>query len=204
MKLWLYQLKQTVARDPVALGSCAVLEEEMGRLEELATSFLQFSRPPSLQRVPIHMSEVIDGTLALARHRLDEKKLRLVHINGTPMPRILADAHQLRQVVLNLIMNAIDASPEGGTVRITESCEPGESGHSKVVLRIQDDGPGIPEGVRPRLFEAFVTSKPNGTGLGLAVASSIVAEHGGDLVLEPSHGSGAAFAVRLSACDDLD
>jgi signal transduction histidine kinase len=150
------------------------------------------------------MSEVIDGTLALARHRLDEKKLRLVHINGTPMPRILADAHQLRQVVLNLIMNAIDASPEGGTVRITESCEPGESGHSKVVLRIQDDGPGIPEGVRPRLFEAFVTSKPNGTGLGLAVASSIVAEHGGDLVLEPSHGSGAAFAVRLSACDDLD
>lgn len=203
MKLWLYQLKQRVARDADGQHSCAVLEEEIGRLEELATSFLQFSRPPALQLVPVEMGDVLNGTLALARHRLEEKKLRLVHLNGTPIPRILADAHQLRQVLLNLITNAIDASPEGGTVRITESCEPGENGRSEVVLRIQDDGAGVPETVRARLFEPFVTSKPNGTGLGLAVASSIVAQHGGHLLLEPSHGSGAAFALRIAACNDL-
>jgi signal transduction histidine kinase len=202
IRMWLYQLKQPGTGRGEIVHSCAVLEEEVGRLEELATSFLQFSRPPSLRLAREDVSDVIDGTLELARDRLHDKRLRLRRINGTVLPPIMADAHQLRQVLLNLIANAADASPEGGEVRIVESSGTGPDGRTEVLVRIEDDGPGVSEAVRKRLFEPFVTTKPNGTGLGLAVASSIMEHHGGRLALEAHVAAGAAFSVHIPACDD--
>jgi len=200
MKMWLYQLKQSVSGQPEAAHACAVLEGELSRLEDLATSFLQFSRPPSLKLGTHCVSEIVGRTLELARHRMEERDVRLVRAVESGMPPVRADAHQLRQVLLNLLTNAADATPRGGVVRVSESFEPGGNGHPEVVVRIGDEGPGIPDSVRERLFEPFVTTKPNGTGLGLAVASSIVAQHGGRIVLEDQEGPGAVFAVRLAAC----
>jgi signal transduction histidine kinase len=202
IRMWLYQLKQPGAGREEIQHSCRVLEEEVGRLEELATSFLQFSRPPSLSLAEVDVNTVIDGTLELVQDRLYEKKLRLRRINGTVLPLILADAHQLRQVLLNLLSNAADASPEGGEVRIVESSGPGPDGRPEVRLRIEDDGPGVSEMVRKRLFEPFVTTKPNGTGLGLAVSSDIVENHGGRLALESDDRPGAVFAIHIPACAD--
>jgi signal transduction histidine kinase len=118
------------------------------------------------------------------------------------LPPVMADAHQLKQVLLNLIANAADAAPEQGEVRIVETQERGKDGQSRVVVRVHDNGPGVADSVRERLFEPFVTTKPNGTGLGLCISSSIVAHHGGTLALESGDGSGATFALHLPAIGD--
>jgi signal transduction histidine kinase len=200
MKMWLFDLRRSANGDSGVEHHCDVLETEVTRLEELATSFLHFSRPPSLQLLPQDIGSIIDGSLQLAQHRLDQKELRVVRINGSVLPPVMADAHQMKQVLLNLIANAADAAPPRGEVRIIESREPGLNGHPDVVVRIEDNGPGVAEEVRRHLFEPFVTTKPNGTGLGLCIASSIVAHHGGRLALEQGEGPGAVFAVTLPAC----
>ncbi len=199
MKMWLYELKQSAVSHPGIEQKCRVLEEEMARLEDLATSFLQFSRPPRLKLEPQDLGAIVGCTLELAAHRLRQRELRTVRVNGTPLPEVLADAHQMRQVFLNLVANAAEATPMGGELRIAETFETDADGHADVVVRIQDGGPGVPEEVRARLFEPFVTTKPNGTGLGLCVASSIVSHHGGRLLLESSSERGAVFAVRIPA-----
>jgi signal transduction histidine kinase len=197
MKLWLHELKSTGAASAAVTQTCSVLEEEVSRLEELATSFLQHSKPPQLKLSAQDLHTIVDGTLEIGRHRLDEKRIRLVRENGIPLPAVMADANQLRQVLLNLIVNAAEATPEGGEVRISESCEPGPDGNDEVVLRVSDTGPGVPEAIRAHLFEPFVTTKPRGTGLGLCVAAGIVSHHGGRLELETREVPGAVFALRL-------
>jgi signal transduction histidine kinase len=202
IKMWLFQLKQTAGQEADARHAIAVLEGEIARLEDLATSFLQFSRPPSLRLSRQCVSEIVDSTVELAQHRLNDRGVRIERSTARDLPAIKADAQQLRQVLLNLLANAVDATPKGGVVRISESREPSGNGRDDVVLRIRDEGHGVPDSVRERLFEPFVTTKPHGTGLGLAVASSIIAQHGGQLVLEDQEGSGAVFAVRIAACED--
>jgi signal transduction histidine kinase len=106
------------------------------------------------------------------------------------------DPDQLRQVTFNLLANAAQAIREarrGGTVRV--SCEPGLDGG--VVLSVADDGPGIPPAEAARIFTPFFTTKPSGTGLGLAVVQRIVDGHGGSVAVDPAPGQGARFTVRL-------
>ena len=202
MKVWLYQLRRS-AHDPAVVEQCSiVLEEEASRLEELATNFLQYSKPPELRLRVQRLAEIMDGTLTLARHRFDERRIRVVRERRDGLPPVRVDANQIRQVLLNLLSNAAEATPDGGEVRIQKSLEQDAEGRRQVVLRVRDSGPGVPESIRERLFEPFVTTKARGTGLGLCVASSIVARHGGRLELEASDGSGAVFAVRLPACED--
>lgn len=202
MKMWLYQLREAGRSNPEVERSRLVLEEEIGRLDELATSFLQYSRPPKLSPVKQCIGSIIDRTLELARHHLDARNVRVTCTQKTPLPAVLVDAHQMRQVVLNLVTNAAEASPAGGTVQIIETEELSEGGGREVVVRIQDDGPGIAEGVRERIFEPFVTTKRTGSGLGLSVAASILRLHGGRLILESTGATGTVFALRIPATAD--
>lgn len=202
IKMWLYELRRSAGDPEAVVQTCIVLEEETSRLEELATNFLQYSKPPELNPRRLTLDDILDGTLALGHHRLDEKRIRVIRERRLGMPHVRADANQLRQVLLNLISNAAEATPEGGELRISESVEVDAEGREQVVLRIRDSGPGVPESIRDRLFEPFVTTKARGTGLGLSVASSIVARHGGRLELEAHDAPGAVFAIRLPACGD--
>jgi signal transduction histidine kinase len=108
---------------------------------------------------------------------------------------VLADADQMRQVILNIILNAADAMPQGGTLRI-RSCF--ESGNKQVMLRISDTGPGIPMEIQDKLFEPFFSTKKTGTGLGLAIAYGIMERHKGSLRVESSPGHGTTIVVILS------
>ncbi len=201
MRIWLYDLQRSAAGDPETEQKCRMLADEVARLEEMATSFLQLSRPPNLKLAPQDVGAIIDRALEFAGHRLDEKRLRAVRVNGEVLPPVLADADQLRQVFLNLLTNAADATPAGGELRVTDAIEcPGDGGRV-VVVRVEDGGPGVPEKVRGHLFEPFVTTKANGTGLGLCIASSIMAKHGGRLSLESSTERGCVFAVRIPVCE---
>jgi two-component system NtrC family sensor kinase len=106
---------------------------------------------------------------------------------------VLCNADQLRQVFLNLTLNAIDAMPQGGTLTVRTI-----AGSTVAVVEIQDSGIGIPPDIRARLFEPFFTNKPQGTGLGLSISAHIVTQHGGQIEVESVEGQGSTFRVVLS------
>lgn len=202
MKMWLFQIRQMAASHPEIEHSCRVLEIEMNRLDEMATSFVLLSRPSQPKAAPSDLTTIVNDTLELADQRLRDKGLRAERMNGKSLPPVNVDSNQLRQVFLNLITNAADATPRGGVIRIHGAVETGEGGGPEVVVRVEDGGSGIPEAVRERIFDPFVTTKPHGTGLGLPIAASIVAQHKGRLVLESSCEHGSVFAVRIPAHEE--
>jgi len=117
---------------------------------------------------------------------------------GAPLPDLRVDAEKIKQVVINLVQNAIEAMPGGGAVTVESGLW---DGRVRVVVR--DSGPGLPEGLD--VFQLFVTTKARGTGLGLSIAQQIVLEHGGEISAESSPGQGAIFTVTLpSATDDSE
>ncbi len=113
------------------------------------------------------------------------------------MPWVYGSAEQLEQVVLNIVLNAIHASPEGATVTARIEAARGTSGEAQVRLEVVDHGAGIPAEHWDAIFTPFFTTKDGGTGLGLAIAHEIVAEHGGSLAVAATPGGGATFTVTL-------
>ncbi len=117
--------------------------------------------------------------------------------SGDPLPTGAADASRLKQALVNLVLNAIQASPPGSAVQVTTRTLADATGRTVVELVIRDEGPGIPADVRERIFHPFFTTKEHGTGLGLPVTRQIVADHGGSIAVDVDAGRGAAFVVRL-------
>lgn len=182
----------------VAGRDLEVLEEEILRLERLLQTFLDYARPPRLEKKPVVLREVIESTVDLVRRRAEPQKVQIDVACGSPTARIEADADQLRQVLLNLLLNAVEALPQGGLVSVfTESPFDGEG--SQAVVRIRDNGPGLPPELGPRIFEPFVSTKETGIGLGLSLCRQIVQLHGGTIEAANRHTGGAEFVLRLPA-----
>jgi signal transduction histidine kinase len=197
IKMWLFSIRKAVGHDPEIDRKCAIVSEEITRLEKIVRNFLEFSRPRGLELEPQSVSSLMERTLDLFHHRIDEKKLRLARDDAEHLPPVMADADQLKQVLINVLDNAVEATNEDGEIQITidTGCESDD--RSMVVVRVQDTGRGMPEDVRERIFEPFYTTKDDGTGLGLCIAAQIMARHGGRLVLESSTQRGTTFAVWI-------
>jgi two-component system sensor histidine kinase PilS (NtrC family) len=181
------------AEDQRVMG---IVLRETGRLDGLLTRFLEFSRPAPLQRVPTDLAVVAGETLDVFAADPVAAGLRLERRLVTA--RVSCDPDQLRQLAWNLLVNAAQAIREAGKGGvITVTCEPAPDGGA--LLAVADDGPGLPPGAAARIFTPFFTTKPAGTGLGLAVVHRIVDAHGGAIVVESPPGEGARFAVRLPA-----
>ncbi len=175
-----------------------VIREEVKRLDGLVSDFLELSRAGRLQRRPTDLDALLDAVVRLLRPeaRLQSVTLRRQPIGGS-LAELSLDGEKLKQVVINLVRNAIEAMPDGGKVTL-------ESGvvDDAAVVSVRDTGPGLPEGLD--VFQLFVTSKPRGTGLGLAIAQQIVLEHGGELTAASEPGKGATFTIRLPLEAALD
>jgi len=202
MSLGLYSLRRSVAHDPVLLERCQLFGEELERLDGMVRHFVEFARPPELRLQPVDVHQLVARTVELLRDRFDERKISVTVGNGIPLPRVMADAEQLKQVFLNLLSNAIHAMPEGGRLQIEERSETSGDRRPSVLIHVRDGGGGIPESVVSRLFEPFVTTRAEGTGLGLSIASNIVTRHGGRLVMETTGPTGTTFSVRIPAAAD--
>jgi signal transduction histidine kinase len=175
-----------------------VLEEEIVRLEQIISSFLDFARPPRPEKRPVDVRQLAEAAADGVRARAEAQGVA-VGVAGPPGPVVVAaDANQLRQVVYNLLFNAIDALPDGGAVTVRAGVEDGPAGPG-LVLAVEDDGPGLPPGLGDRIFEPFVSTKETGLGLGLSICRRIVESHGGTLTAADRPGGGAAFTVRLPA-----
>jgi signal transduction histidine kinase len=175
-----------------------VLDEEIARLEKLISSFLEFARPPQLEKSRIDVRSLIDQTLNFVGGQARQRGVTIDWKRPAEPLEIEADAVQLRQVLLNLLLNAMDAVGEGGraTIKLERSSE-AASGRAGCLIHVSDNGQGVPVGMREKIFEPFLSSKETGLGLGLPVSRRIVEAHEGLITISENFGGGARFTVTL-------
>jgi two-component system, NtrC family, sensor histidine kinase HydH len=180
--------------DPKHKKCIEIITSECRRLNDLLTNFLDFARPPKPHFEKINLDAVLDDVLALANHGIRGKVVHCEKQMQPNLPRLEGDPDQLEQVLLNLMINAIEASPSGETVLLSANADDG-----KVVLRVIDQGHGVPPAYIDRLFDPFFTTKEHGTGLGLPVAHQIMTQMGGSLLAERGPTKGMIFSLVLPA-----
>lgn len=172
------------------------IERESRRCGELVKNLLTFARQAPSHREATDPRTLVERAVTLVRHKLELQNIELVETFPDDAPPVMCDAAQIQQVVLVLLVNAADAMPQGG--RLTVSVETDPNG-DYVRIRVRDTGTGIPPGVLPQIFDPFFTTKEDQqrTGLGLAVARSIVEQHGGEIAVHSQPGEGTEFVVAL-------
>jgi two-component system, NtrC family, sensor histidine kinase HydH len=173
-----------------------VLEEEIIRLEQIVSGFLDFARPPKPEPRPIDMKDFLERTIEGVRARAELQGVRLQMETGPGPMVISADPHQLKQVIFNLLFNALDAQPQGGHITIRVGIDPTNPNHPALLVVVEDGGPGIPKELGERIFDPFVSTKETGIGLGLSICRRIVESHGGSLKVTSSD-RGTTFTLRL-------
>jgi two-component system sensor histidine kinase HydH len=170
-----------------------VIEQEIRRMEDRLNVFIDFARPPRPERRLVDLREVVDQTLALVGGRARKQRVALKFEPPAVPVEVEADGEQLRQLLVNLALNALDVMPRGGVLEI----EIGRGVDGQVEIAVLDTGPGIPPAHLLRLYEPFFTSKETGLGLGLAVSHRIARDHGGTLRASNRQQGGARFVLRL-------
>jgi len=183
------------ARDEI-VEQLQTIERESKRCGDLVKSLLTFSRQTPSIREPNDLNTVVHRAVVLVQHKLAMQNIELEEKLGADLPPVSCDANQIQQVVLVLMMNAGDAMPKGGKLMVATECD-ADTEHG--VVRVKDTGCGIPPDVMPHIFDPFFTTKEdqNRTGLGLAVAHSIVQQHAGDILVDSAPGAGTEFRVVL-------
>lgn len=171
----------------------AIVEKECQRLNRLLTNFIDFARPRAPQFDSVDANEVIDAVVALASHAIGRQPIIVRKILSAEPASLECDAEQLQQVLLNLTINAIQASPGGGEVQL----EARLLDRSRLVIEVRDQGVGVQPDHIDRLFDPFFTTKESGSGLGLPVAHEIVRQMGGALEARRNHGPGMTFSIVL-------
>jgi len=170
-----------------------VIEEEINRINEILDRFLRFAKPapPLLERTDV--ATIFEETLQLIRPRI-EKQLIVVQKEFQALPIILMDREQMKQVALNLLLNAVQAMPKGGTLMLRgQNSEDGQW----IRISIQDSGMGIPNEDMNKLFDPFFSTKEGGVGLGLSIAHRIIDQHHGKIEVESTPGEGTLFTIWL-------
>jgi signal transduction histidine kinase len=188
----LVQMIQRRKPDPYTAEKLDLAARQLDRIRRTLRELVDFSRPVSGEAGPVRLAEVADEALGIVKyyHRTKGREIRSEIPAGLPVLWTVRD--HLTQVLFNLLLNAIDATPKGGQIRLTARQEAG-----RVFLAIEDNGVGVRPEQEARLFVAYQTTKRNGTGLGLFVSRQIVQELGGGLEFRPRPGGGSIFTVEL-------
>lgn len=177
------------------------ITKEIDRLNELLKTFFSFAKPQSLHLVPCHIREIINAIIPFLIKEIADKGIRFVETYHPRLPKVNIDKIQMHQVFLNLFLNAIQAMPGGGELRIEASpaalSPQGDSGQSLIKIVVSDSGKGIPPHILPKIFDPFFTTKPRGIGLGLSITYQIVKKHGGTIKVDSEWEKGTSFTVTL-------
>jgi len=197
VKMRLFSLDRTLDLSATQKDDFQVISEEIRHIDTIVENFLEFSRPPKLKMQKVSPSEVVDLAIQLLKHRLKSYDVGVNVIRKRPLPEIQADPEQLKEVLVNLVVNACEAIEGDGSILIQEEEGFAEPLGRVVVIRLTDNGPGIPDSIQEKVLQPFFTTKEEGTGLGLSIAARIVEEHGGWLDFTSEAGQGATFVITL-------
>ncbi len=186
----------------------SIVRRELERIDSISTRMLKFASPPAPVRKPVRLAEVLQHTLRLVKAQAQGKQIVIAEEFGADPDMVAGDASELEQAFFNLLLNGVEATPGGGTIRVSTrrlgaAVEPGmlhdAPSESKLLIAIEDSGAGIAAENLPRLFEPFFTTKSNGTGLGLAITKRIIEQHSGQLEVQSAVGRGTCFKISLPA-----
>jgi len=167
---------------------------ETQRLAEMLRNMLSFSKPEEEARKKVNLNELLEGILLMMEKQMRESNIKVETDFEDQIPEVMASTNQMRQVILNILKNAKEAMPKGGTLTVGTRRE-----DDRVLICIQDTGVGIPEEIRNKIFDAFFTTKQKvkGVGLGLSVCYGIIKNHGGEIKVESEDGKGTTFTISL-------
>jgi signal transduction histidine kinase len=182
-----------------ALEHVEVIESEIRRLDEVVQGFLKFTRPEDLRLQPVSIASIVDEILPVVAPEAQRNNVRVALECAHTVPSVNGDAAMLRQVFLNLAINGCQAMPNGGTLRI--SCA--AVSRSRVEVRVQDTGVGIPPDNLGRIFDLYFTTKEQGTGIGLSMVYRIVQMHDGEVEVQSTPGRGTTFKVLLPRANEV-
>jgi len=179
----------------------AIVRKEMDRIDSIVTQVLKYSAPARDVFAETSVHEVLDHSLRLVMPKLDSQSVQLDKSFTAQTDVIRGSNYQLQQAFVNLFLNALDAMPASGQLKIgteliRDSASAGQS-NGRIQIIVSDTGSGVPPEILSRLFEPFFTTKRNGTGLGLATTQRIFHEHGGTITAESSVGTGTKFIIHL-------
>jgi two-component system, NtrC family, sensor kinase len=195
LRKWIERGDSLEERAPDMRDSLQLIENESRRCGDIVRNLLTFARVQPLNISDVDVNRIVNATIKLVEHKLELGNI-VPRLELDPdLPRIRGDSGQIEQLLLALIMNAIEAMPHEGNLRIATSTPDGES----VVIRIEDDGVGMPPEIFGHLFEPFMTTKEDGkgVGLGLAISRSIVDRHAGNIEVQSEVGRGTSFTITL-------
>jgi two-component system sensor kinase FixL len=186
------QLLKAPGFDDPARRKLTLIAEEVSHLEEMVAEMRDFVRRPPTQKRQGQIMAVVDEALELFQDTLREHHIQVRRVEETSLPPVPFDPKQVRQVLINLLKNALEAMPAGGEITIT-----GRVKGDNAEISVSDTGTGLAPEVADNLFQPYFTTKEKGTGLGLAICQNIIAEHGGCLFADSTPGRGATFTIQL-------
>jgi len=192
MRLWLEVLKANMPVDPEPQQAVKMLDSEIDRLDRAVKTFLNFTRPVELKLEEIDLHALLDDVIEAARPTVSKAGLMLRPDVPSDVPPVMADRQLIHQAVLNLILNACDFTDRGGSIAVSLK----RSGEHAVIA-VQDTGRGIAPEDQKKIFQLFFTTRPGGTGLGLANTFRFVQLHNGRIEFESEPGRGATFRMEL-------
>jgi signal transduction histidine kinase len=192
IRLGLELLQRRLERGTARVDEVRGAMEEVDRLDRILARLLAFGRPALEDRALQPIAPLVDRAVAMVHKQSEQKRVSiLVEGEGTPPPEADVDGLQVEQVLINLLLNAIEASPDGGTVRLGLARE-----DESVRIAVSDHGSGIPKEAREHVFDPYFTTRDSGNGLGLAVSREVVAHHGGSLSFD-TDATGTTFTLSL-------
>ena len=176
-----------------------VIQTEIDRIDRLVEQLLSYARPLPLQRGSVDVEAVVERTVALTRAYARQQQILLHCDIEDQLPFIEGDGELLHQALVNLLLNGITATGQGGNVSIAAKAAAGESSRQVVIITVSDTGRGIAPADLPHIFDPFFTTRADGTGLGLSIVQQIIEEHGGTIEVDSQPGRGALFLLRIPA-----
>ncbi|HGJ63980.1 TPA: HAMP domain-containing protein [bacterium] len=196
IQLSMYRLKKNLGSDrynEIFEQSYESITNEVENLKNMITEFSNFARMPKPRTRPAHINKIIDDAISLYTGLPDNIKIQKNLAEN--LPQLMVDADQIRQVLHNLISNAIDAMPEGGQLILSTKLD--EDGY--IVMQVKDNGCGMSEEVRQKIFTPYFTTKEKGTGLGMSIVAQTIEEHEGIISIESIQGVGTIITIRLKS-----
>jgi signal transduction histidine kinase len=195
LRLYSRHLEQRLARSDGEIAELArKITSTVDHLASVVSEITTFGRPPELHRAPLALPPMLEDCISLGRARCPEEGVEVVRAYDPHCPMVSVDSREMRKAFLNLVLNGLEAIGPRGRLTVGTLYAPETR---TVVVTIEDTGPGMSDETLTRVFDLFFTTKPEGTGLGMAIARSVIDRHGGELTLQSAPGHGTRVRVRL-------